>query len=341
MKILGIESSCDETALALVEDGRKVLSTNLTSQDVHTLYGGVIPEIAAREHLRMIHPLYKKTLADADMSPEDIDAIAVTQGPGLIGALLVGVSFAKGLATTLRKPLIPVNHVHAHVHGALLGIPENIRREELFPSLALVVSGGHTHLYFMNTPMQFQLLASSQDDACGECFDKVAKLLGLGYPGGAAIEALAREGDETKVVMPKMMDEKEQMAFSYSGLKTHVLYLIQKEQLPIPSQRRKDICAAFQKEAIGQIVRKLQTAHSLHPNVRSIIVSGGVAANHYFRQAVKEACPIPSYFPDQKYCSDNAAMIATYAWFRYRNSTSEQFHNLDWDAFAKYQHAAQ
>jgi N6-L-threonylcarbamoyladenine synthase len=337
MLVLGIESSCDETAIAVLKDGRKVLSSKVSSQLSHSLYGGVIPEIAAREHLETILPLYQEALDEAKASPQDLDLICATQGPGLIGALLVGTSFAKGLASSLKKPLLPVNHVHAHIHGALLGLSD-YDSETLFPSLALVVSGGHTHVYAMQTPIDFRLLVSSIDDACGECFDKVAKLLGLGYPGGPAVEALAKKGNPKAIPMPRMMEQKDKLAFSYSGLKTHVRYLLEKEQSPIPLERMQDICAAFQKEAFDQIFRKLEIAISLHPETRSILISGGVAANAYFREQMKKNFPIPSHFPDLKYCSDNAAMIAALGYEIYtRNRNPQHYLDYKWETFSRYQ----
>jgi len=209
MLVLGIESSCDETAIALVRDGREVLSSLVSSQiKVHAPYGGVVPEIAAREHLRSVRGLWKEAMNQAGIRPESIDLIAVTQGPGLIGALLVGASFARGLGTSLNKPLLPVDHVHGHVHGALLGLPSDIGEQDVFPALSLVVSGGHTNLYYMKSPVHFQLVASTVDDACGECLDKVAKLMGLPYPGGPHIEKLAKNGDPAAFRMPKMVPEK-------------------------------------------------------------------------------------------------------------------------------------
>ena len=337
MIVLGIESSCDETAFALLKNGREVLSSKIASQsEQHALYGGVIPEIAAREHLRSLMPLFQETLSEAGLAADAIDLICVTQGPGLIGALLVGVSFAKGLANALAKPLVPVNHVHAHVHGALLGLA--VRSEEVFPCLALVISGGHTNLYWMTGSTDFQLLAASIDDACGESFDKVAKLLGLGYPGGPLVEALANKGNANVVAMPRILDQRERMAFSYSGLKTHVRYLLAKENDKLSPERSWDICAAFQREAFDQIIRKLQTALTLHPTARSVLVSGGVAANSYFRNVLTDAISLPCYFPDLKYCSDNAAMIAAYGWHIYEGTNDlSRFHNFVWEAYSRYE----
>lgn len=203
MLILGIESSCDETAIAVVREGREVLSSEIAGQhEFHEVFGGVVPEIAARRHQQVIQPLYELALRNAAVSISEIDAIAVTNGPGLIGAILVGASFAKGLALASRKPLIPVNHVHAHVHGALLGV--DVPSKEIYPCLALVVSGGHTNLYYLEGPLDFQLLAGTVDDACGEAFDKVGKLLQLPYPGGPQIEIAARTGDKTRFKFPRI-----------------------------------------------------------------------------------------------------------------------------------------
>lgn len=337
MYILGIESSCDETAVAVLKDGRHVLSSKIASQLSHNRFGGVIPEIAAREHLESIFPLYEAALSEAGIKSQKIDLISVTQGPGLIGALLVGTSFAKGLAFSLKKPLIPVNHVHAHIHGSFLGL-KDFDPKALFPCLALVVSGGHTHLYLMETVVEFRLLASSIDDACGECFDKVAKLLNLGYPGGPKIEALARKGHPEKISMPRMMDQRDRMEFSYSGLKTHVRYLLEKEKDSLSDQKVQDICFAFQKEAFDQIFRKLETALSSFPNTRSILVSGGVAANLYFREKMREKFKVSSHFPELKYCSDNAAMIAALGYQIYEHTEDKQkFFDYKWETFSRYE----
>lgn len=337
MITLGIESSCDETAVAVLKDSRTVLSSKIASQMSHNRFGGVIPEIAAREHLEKIFPLYNAALDEAKISSKDIDLISVTQGPGLIGALLVGTSFAKGLAQSLQKALVPVNHVHAHIHGALLGLTEE-NLAGLYPSLALVVSGGHTHLYRMESPTRFQLLAASIDDACGECFDKIAKLLGLSYPGGPAIEALAAKGKASALSMPRMMGQKDRMEFSYSGLKTHVRYLLEKEKETLTSERIQDICAAFQKEAFDQIARKLSFALDRHPDTRSVVVSGGVAANGYFRETLTKNLPIPCHFPLLKYCADNAAMIAALGFQMFKESPHpEKFLDYKWETYSRYE----
>ena len=337
MKILGIESSCDETAIAVVEDGRKVLSSIVASQvDTHKVFGGVVPEIAAREHLKCIEELFHESLREAKLAPNELDAIGITQGPGLIGALLVGVSFAKGLAQGLDIPLVPVNHVHAHVHGALLETP--FTDDEIFPCIAAVVSGGHTNLYIMNNPTDFQLVAYSIDDACGESFDKVAKRLGLKYPGGPEIEKLAKNGDPQKIKMPRMMEQKSKLMFSYSGLKTHMVNLHNQNSSELSGQLLHDVCAAFQEEALGQLVRKISIASSKW-KVKSILIAGGVAANGRLKSLLGEAVEIPVIFPNLRYCSDNAAMIAALAFFEGKASAFEKYRNQDWDAFSRYQFA--
>ncbi len=337
MLVLGIESSCDETAVALVRDGRHVLSSLIASQiAVHKPFGGVVPEVASREHLRVIAPLVQEAVAAAGVKLSDVDAIAVTQGPGLIGALLVGVAYAKGLALALGKPLIPLDHVHAHVHGALLGVAADA--SQVYPTLALVVSGGHTNLYQMASPTDYKLIGHSIDDACGECFDKVAKLLGLGYPGGPEIERLARDGDPKKIAMPRMVSEKARLEFSYSGLKTFMANLVRGEPKPIPAPRLADICAAFQDEALGQIVRKLSEALRQNPGTRSALVAGGVAANQRFRKLMADGVAVPAFFPEPRFCSDNAAMIAAYGFHlaERRRLTGAPEENQDFDAYSRY-----
>ncbi len=334
-RILGIETSCDETAAAVVEDGRIVRSSIVASQiAVHQKFGGVVPEVAARAHLQVIDAIVDEALTKAGVSLKDIDGIAITQGPGLIGALLVGIAYAKGLALASGIPLIPVNHVEAHVHGALLGLAQTTA--ELFPCLALVVSGGHTNIYFMKSPSEFELLAYSIDDACGESFDKVAKLFGLGYPGGPAIEKLAREGNPSTFPMPRMMEQKDKLQFSYSGLKTYMVNLHHKKK-DFSEQEVKDAAAAFQAEALGQLVRKLESACHLR-SAQCLLIAGGVAANQKFRQLIKERLKIPVHFPQLDYCSDNAAMIAALGYHHFAKAAqNDAFHQLGWDAFSRYQ----
>jgi N6-L-threonylcarbamoyladenine synthase len=335
MLILGIESSCDETAAAVVESGRAVRSSLVASQfQAHELFGGVVPEIAAREHLKVIHQIVDKALLEAGCQVSDLDAIACTQGPGLIGALLVGISYAKGLATAAQLPLVPVNHVHAHVHGALLGLEND--PADLLPCLALVVSGGHTNLYFMSKLTDFKLVGYSQDDACGESFDKVAKLLGLPYPGGPQIEAQARRGQAERWPMPRMIDDQSRLVFSYSGLKTHMVNLRHRLLKPLAEQDVADMCAAFQEEALGHLVRKLTAAAKRYP-ARSLLIAGGVAANQRFREMVQADVKLPVVFPGLKYCSDNAAMIAALGYHQFvEQPSSPAFRDYGWDAFARY-----
>ncbi len=335
MLILGIESSCDETALALVEDGKIVLSSLIASQiATHAKWGGVIPEIAAREHLTAIRAMSVQLLSESGKTLSDIDAIAVTQGPGLIGCLLVGATFAKGLAQSAGKPIIAVNHVHAHVHGALLGI--DAPHEQIFPTLALVVSGGHTNLYYMKSCVNFELLAHTIDDACGESFDKVGKMMGLPYPGGPHVEVLAKQGTPQKVKMPRMVERKSQLLFSYSGLKTAVALAVQ--NMNKTGHRMEDIAHSFQEEALGQILRKLTIALGIRPSTKSIIVAGGVAANGRFKELMSHATTLPVWFPPLKYCSDNGAMIAALAFFQHRSEAiaTPCSTALEWDVFSRY-----
>jgi N6-L-threonylcarbamoyladenine synthase len=336
---LGIESSCDDTGFAVVDHHHRVIVSEVASQiDCHRVFGGVVPEIAAREHLQVLLPLYKKTMEKAEISIENIDYIAVTAGPGLVGSLLVGVSFAKGLALATGKPLIPVDHVHGHVHSTFLDVSWDI--EERFPALALVVSGGHTNLYWMRSPLDFSLVASTIDDACGESFDKVAKMLGMEYPGGAKIESWAQRGDPKKYPMPIMMKDSGQLQFSYSGLKTHVVYLLQRlqrEQGEVLSESTvADVCASFQEEALGQIIRKTKLAMKKYPNAKSLLVAGGVAASTRLRERLNQEISIPSFFPQRKYCMDNAAMIAIYGGFLFRNQDIDAHQDLAWDVYSRY-----
>jgi len=338
MIVLGLESSCDDTGCGIVKNGVEVLSSVVASQiETHKPFGGVVPEVAARSHLTAIDSVVETALQIANITLDDVDAIAVTQGPGLIGALLVAISYARGLATSLNIPLIPVNHVHAHIHASLLGATEDV--EELFPAIGMVVSGGHTHLYRMNGVNQFHLVAHSIDDACGECFDKVGKLLGFSYPGGPKIEqcALGVSVDAT-VPMPTMVAEKGKLVFSYSGLKTHMVNLLNKHDDKWLEDRKADVCASFQQEALGQIIRKLSTTMGLYPSTKSLIVSGGVAANKVFRSMLSDAVDCQVVLPDLKYCVDNGAMIAANGYFKAQHQNTDSLPKWfdAWDAFSRY-----
>jgi N6-L-threonylcarbamoyladenine synthase len=327
MLVLGIETSCDETAVALVKDGRTCLSSVIASQvATHKKFGGVVPEIAAREHLLALPAIFREALREASITEHAVDAIAVTQGPGLIGALLVGVSFAKGLALRLGRPLIPVDHVHAHIHGTFLDNTEwNLAGSATFPCLALVVSGGHTNLYRMDGYTNFQLLGRSLDDACGESFDKIAKLLGFPYPGGPAIERAAVSGRPAHSL--KVLDDGS-LQFSYSGIKTHFAQMIRKGTVA-----HEDICSSFQETAFEQLIRKTARAAQAHRDIRSIVVAGGVSANQVFRSKLCGAVNVPVYFPHLRYCSDNAAMIAALG---FHLAVAGFPADMTWDAYSRY-----
>jgi N6-L-threonylcarbamoyladenine synthase len=314
MLVLGIESSCDETAAAIVRDGREMVSSVISSQvDIHKRFGGVVPELASREHLDKIVPVVEEAFERAGIGKHDIDGVAVTQGPGLVGSLLVGLSFAKALAYALRKPLVGVNHIEGHIYSVVF---ENPPIE--YPAFALVVSGGHTNLFLVPTPGKYKVLARTRDDAAGEAYDKVAKMLGLGYPGGPVIERLAREGDPRAVrfSVPRMGDGRPD--FSFSGLKTAVTKHVRESGLkPVaqgeePSQAVKDLAASFQDVVIRSLVGTTERLAEEH-RPRTLIVAGGVACNMALRaacDAAGERLGIPVYFPSRHLSTDNAAMIA-------------------------------
>ncbi|MFV0388518.1 MAG: tRNA (adenosine(37)-N6)-threonylcarbamoyltransferase complex transferase subunit TsaD [Pyrinomonadaceae bacterium] len=323
MLILGIESSCDETAAAIVQDGTRLLSSVISSQiDIHKEWGGVVPELASREHLVKIDEIVKVALIDADKCIGEVDAIAVTQGPGLVGSLLVGVSYAKGLALASGKPCIPVNHIEGHFYSTVFDYGLNE-----YPVLALIVSGGHTNLFYSPKPGKYSLVSRTRDDAAGEAFDKVSKMLGLGYPGGPIIEKIARQGDSDKIdfPIPKISDGRPD--FSFSGLKTAVMrYLRVHEIEPVRagteiSQEIKDVCASFQATVVRSLIGVLiRQAKELKP--RTLIVAGGVASNGALRKNAEEAAQnlgIPIRFPSKHLSTDNAAMIAAAGYFNFKN----------------------
>ena len=317
MKILGIETSCDETAAAVVLDGCEILSNVVVSQiDIFAEYGGVIPEVAARSHLEAMMPVVNKALSDAACTWDDIDAIAVTHAPGLLGSLLIGTLTARTLAILHDKPLYATHHLKSHVYANWL----DANHCPLFPLLALVVSGGHTQILYMKAHNQFEIIGTTHDDAVGECFDKVAKILGLPYPGGPSIAEAASRGDDKKYKLPH--PKVEGLDFSFSGLKTAVLRAVQKEvDVPIsyPSYKLKelltdrqvaDFAASFQKTAVDIIVEKLTMALEQYPDVQSVVVAGGVSANTALRTALPEA-----YFPAPSLSGDNGAMVAAAAYY--------------------------
>ena len=308
MLVLGIETSCDETAAAIVEDGRRVLADVVASQIlVHAQYGGVVPEVASRQHVATIVPVIQRTVADAGIALGDLDAIAVTCGPGLVGALLVGVETAKSLAFALGKPLVGVNHLAGHLAAIFLG-------EEApppFPHLALLVSGGHTALIRIDEPGKTSLLGATRDDAAGEAFDKVGKLLGLGYPGGVAIDRLAATGNPRAVELPRALPARDDLDFSFSGLKTAVATRLAKTGAP-EGPALADFCASFQSAVVDVLVRKSRRA-LVREGLDALVVCGGVAANRGLRAALAEAARADGFglfIPPPKRCTDNAAMIA-------------------------------
>lgn len=314
MIILGIESSCDETAMAILEDG-KVLSSIVASQiKTHQKFGGVVPEIAAREHITALLPVLDSALSQAKIKAEDIDAIAVTSGPGLIGALLVGVSAAKAIAHALGKPLFPIHHIVAHITANQL-----VFDDFGLPFISLVVSGGHTHLYEIDEQANLQTLARTRDDAAGESFDKVARAMGLSYPGGPEIDRLAKLGNPTTYKFPEIKISDESLDFSFSGLKTAALnYLNQLRQkngdkLFATEQEQADFAASFQAAIIDQIVDRCETILSASP-IKNFALAGGVAANYELRtrlQALADRLGKAFFVPPLKYCGDNAAMVAS------------------------------
>jgi len=357
--ILGIESSCDETAAAVVRSGEELISNVVYSQfATHQPYGGVVPELASREHLRAIVPVIRKALNDAGKSYETIDAIAVTKGPGLAGSLLVGLSYAKALAYALEKPLIGVNHLEGHIHAVLLEERQKGNRELEFPVLALVVSGGHTHLYLAERKEKgwvYHDVGHTRDDAAGEAFDKVAKLLELGYPGGPVIDFLAQHGNSQAVKFPfaqikhrdrnpqnRHTDDDHRVDFSYSGIKTAVLRYVEThdmrekieqrrralaglatrspaDYLAVCDQQTLDLVASFQRAVTDDLVSKTLLAAREH-NVATLFVTGGVAANSELRRSFETRAAeegLPVYFPSRKLSTDNAAMIAAAAYPRF------------------------
>jgi N6-L-threonylcarbamoyladenine synthase len=330
MKILGIETSCDETAAAVVQDGTKILSNLIASQvDIHTRFGGIVPEVASRQHLLATIPIIQEAMAQAQAQWSDLDAIAVTIGPGLAGSLLVGVNIAKAIALAQGLPLLAVNHLEGHIYANWLE-----GRAPDFPSLCLIVSGGHTDLLLMRGHGDYLPLGRTRDDAAGEAFDKVARILGLGYPGGPAIEQAALDGDSTLHRLPRAW-LKGTDDFSFSGLKTAVLRLVEEqsakaprleETTPMsedtPSKRettvekseKADIAASFQ-EAVADVLVTKTVAAATRLDAHQVILCGGVASNHLLRQMMAQRSPLPVLIPSPILCTDNAAMIASCGYF--------------------------
>ena len=307
MIVLGIETSCDETAAAVVDGGRKVLSSVVASQDdVHAPYGGVVPELASRRHLEVLVPVVRRALETAGMGLDDVDGIAVTYGPGLVGSLLIGCSAAKAIAYARHRPLVGVNHLEGHIYAAFLeGEPP------AHPFLALVVSGGHTALYLAREPRCYERIGQTRDDAAGEAFDKVAKLLGLGFPGGPAVERVARDGDPRAIAFPTAHMSDGAPDFSFSGIKTAVSLHVRRAG-PLGPAQVADVAASFQATAVKMLVRKTAKA-ALRFGVRRVVLTGGVAANTALRAALEGECREHGWVlhvPSRRLCTDNAAMIA-------------------------------
>lgn len=330
MLILGIESSCDETAAAVLADGAKLLSNVVHSQiAVHGKYGGVVPELASRKHLEDIYPVVNKALERAGVSMRQLDAMAVTQGPGLIGSLLVGLSFTKALALVTGIPYVGVDHMAGHLLSAFFA-----RENPSFPYVALVASGGHTSLFYVTDPTTFQALGRTRDDAAGEAFDKVSKLLGLGYPGGPIIGKLASHGNPEAIPFPRAWLDQESVDFSFSGLKTAVVNYVNRQLQTGKEPPVADICASFQEAVVEVLVEK--TIHAAHRSrVRTIVLAGGVAANKRLRKAMRVRSKeekLNLVIPPPEFCTDNAAMIALAGYHLIRK---DEVGTLDMDVYSR------
>jgi len=306
LKILGVETSCDETSAAVIE-GDIVLSNIISSQLVHSQFGGVVPELASRAHLRLLVPIVDQALKAANCKMDQLDGLAVTHGPGLVGALLVGLNFIKGLSLALKIPFIGVNHMEGHIYGNLLS-----QKQADFPIMFLIVSGGHTMLVLMKNHLKYEIIGSTRDDAVGEAFDKTAKILGLGYPGGPVIDKLAESGDDNFIKFPRAFLKEDHFDFSYSGLKTSVLTYINNHENGFVKENLSSICASFRLAAIDVLVKKtIRAAKKYH--VKAVAVAGGVAANALLRRMLEQETKkagFKYYQPEFQYCTDNAAMIA-------------------------------
>ncbi len=313
--ILGIETSCDETSASIVKNGKIVLSNIISSQiDIHKKFGGVVPEVASRNHILDISTVVDEALEEAGLTIDKIDAIGVTYAPGLEGALLIGLSYAKALSYANNIPLIKAHHILGHICSNFL---EN---EELnAPFIALVVSGGHTNIINVKTPTNYEVMGKTRDDAAGECFDKVARVLGLPYPGGPKVDELAKQGDENKIEFPLVMLEKDSYDFSFSGLKSAVLNYVNSCKMKEIEINTADVCASFQKSAITVLVKKTIRA-TKEKGLDTIVLAGGVSANSYLREKMQQECDknnIKLNIPKPVYCTDNGAMIASYSYFKY------------------------
>ena len=322
--ILAIESSCDETSIAIVKNGKDVIAMTTNTQiSTHEKYGGVVPEVASRMHCENIVIVLNETLEKANMSMDDINAIAVTYGPGLLGSLLVGVNFAKTLSVVYKKPLIAVNHLIGHIYA------NNIEGKLLFPLITLIVSGGHTQLFYMEKDYDFKLLGETLDDAIGECYDKVAKVLGEKYPGGPNIERLAKEGQTNYNFSVPMNDDT--YNFSYSGLKSNILNFVNTKKMRNEEIDKASVAYSFQKTAVKEVCNKVEKALNEF-DVSQLVVAGGVSANQYLKNELQLICNkynVELAIPSLKYCTDNAAMIGAAAYPKYLNN---DFADIELDA---------
>jgi len=318
--ILGIESSCDDTSAAVLRD-EYLLANVMASQDVHRQYGGVIPELASRAHQQNIVPVVSEALRRAGVTMDEVDAIAFTRGPGLLGSLLVGTSFAKGLAVAARKPIIEVNHLQGHILSHFVKVEGRDNRCPEFPFLCLLVSGGHTQIVRVDAPLRFEILGHTIDDAVGEAFDKCAKLMGLGYPGGPVIDRLAKEGDEKRFrfAKPNIPD----LNYSFSGIKTSLLYFLRDRIAEDPDfleKNKADLCASFQKDLIDILLKKLILA-TKETGIRQVAIAGGVSANSGLRNRIEEEGRKrgwTTFLPELRFTTDNAAMIAITGYYKYQ-----------------------
>lgn len=325
--ILAIESSCDETAASVVKNGRTILSNVISSQiELHKLYGGVVPEIASRKHIEKINQVIEEALEQAEVTLDDLDAIGVTYGPGLVGALLVGVAEAKAISYAKKLPLVGVHHIEGHVSANYIEHPDLEP-----PFMCLIVSGGHTHLVIVKDYGEFEILGRTRDDAAGEAFDKVARAIGLGYPGGPKIDKLSKEGNPDAIVFPKAKLENGPYDFSFSGVKSAVLNYINKCKMQGEEFDRADLAASFQKAVVDTLVEKaVKAAKEYHMD--KLAIAGGVASNNTLRSAMEKACEregISFYHPSPIFCTDNAAMIGVAAYYEYKKGTR---HGLDLNA---------